>query len=122
LVTLPFAYVRPLEKVVVATHVGVLPTRASTCPAVPVEVVARRSVPLPYISAPDCILDQPVPPYTVERVEEALTRPLTAWRGPVRDPTVRVLAVSPLLKVFAPEKVLVSERSVEDANVHVEVE
>jgi hypothetical protein len=48
-VTLPAEYVRPPEKVVDATHVGVPPDMASTCPPVPFEiaetlpVVPRRS-------------------------------------------------------------------------------
>ena len=72
-----------------------------------------------------------MPPYAIERVEEAETVPLIAWRGPVSVPTVSagvksapvvlmvVVPVPPIARVFA-------ERSVDDAppkkRVSVEVE
>ena len=40
-------------------------------------------------------VESPVPPYATEIVEEAETRPLIAWSGPVREPMV-----TPPLKVF----------------------
>ena len=62
LVTLPFAYVRPEEKVVEATQVGVVPFNARTKPEVPAVVVATAPVPLPYGMLPACSAAQPVPP------------------------------------------------------------
>jgi hypothetical protein len=46
-VTLPFAYVRPPENVVVAVQVGTPFTSASVCPFVPADVVASAPVPFP---------------------------------------------------------------------------
>ena len=43
----------------------------------------------------------PVPPKKVERVEEAETTPLIAWRGPVNEPIV-----TPELNVADPPNVL----------------
>lgn len=61
--------------------------------------------------------------------EVAETTPLLAWRGPFNEPTVRVelnVAAPPKmfdpLNVWLPENVLESPRSVDDANVQVEVE
>src|SRR3989338_8223549 len=61
-VTLPPEDERPEEKVVVATHAGMPPDHARTCPPVPCVVVERALVPAPYGMAPVWILPQPVPP------------------------------------------------------------
>jgi hypothetical protein len=99
LVTAPFEYVRPVEKVVVACQVGTPETRASTCPLVPEEVVETAPVPLPRRMEFDCRAAQPVPPEVVGKIpetsavremEELDTRPAVALRKPERPPTVRL--------------------------------
>jgi hypothetical protein len=49
-VTLPFRYVRPVPNVVVDTHVGVVPFRASICPDVP--LVTADTTPVLALSNP----------------------------------------------------------------------
>src|SRR5665213_1733884 len=68
LVTLPFAYARPEEKVVEAVQVGMPLRSASTWPAVPADVVASADEPLPKRSEPAAILLQPVPPWATSMV------------------------------------------------------
>ncbi len=67
-VTLPPEYVRPEEKVVVATQVGSPLTSARVCPLVPVVVVLSAPAPFPYKSAPDWTAAQPVPPFATPRI------------------------------------------------------
>lgn len=75
LVTLPFRYVRPEEKVVEAVQVGMPFRRARTLPAVPADVVERAPLPLPYMRDPDWMLDQPVPPLLTLRVPPSVRTP-----------------------------------------------
>ena len=69
-VTLPFAYERPEEKVVVACHVGTPPTKARICPLTPADVVERALVPLPRRMEFGWIVERPVPPPATDRVPE----------------------------------------------------
>jgi hypothetical protein len=130
-VTLPFAYVRPPENVVVAVQVGTPFTSASVWPFVPAEVVASAPVPLPRRSAFAWMFDHPVPPNAAESVEVAETTPFTAWRFPLSAPMVsdgvvsapveeiEVVPVPPNAAVFAEIAVVdappLNERSVEVA-------
>ena len=57
-----------VERVDVATHDGMPPTRASTWPSVPADVVASWLVQLPRTTAPLAICDQPVPPFPTGRM------------------------------------------------------
>lgn len=70
MVTLPLAYERPLEKVVVATKVGTPLTSASTWPFVPAEVVARAPDPFPRRMVFAWMFDCPVPPFETPRIPE----------------------------------------------------
>src|SRR5437868_7061414 len=83
-----------VEREVVATHVGVPETSASTCPLVPAEVVARDPLPFPSTTAPAATLLQPVPPFATgkmpvtfdARSTSAVERtPAVALRKPVSD-------------------------------------
>jgi hypothetical protein len=59
----------------------------------------------------------PVPPYAIERVEVAETTPLFAWRGPVREPTVKppAAASAPVNVVFAYVFAIVEDAAIERA-------
>jgi len=88
LVTLPFRYVRPEEKVVVDVHVGTPFRRARMFPAVPAEVVERADEPLPYGMAPDWIADQPVPPFATFRVPPSVRVPAEVTGPPLNESPV----------------------------------
>ena len=57
--------------------------------------VEAASAPLPEEKIHPCPKEEtPVPPYTVESVEEAETTPPIAWSGPVKVPMARVVVVA----------------------------
>ena len=99
----PFATARvPVisARVEVATHVGVVPFKASTYPAVPAEVVARAPVPLPKTTAPAATFPHPVPPFATPRMpvmslvrlmSDVATTPAVALRKPVTCPNVNAV-------------------------------
>ena len=91
LVTLPAVYARPVEKVVVAAHVGTPFRYASTDPPVPAVVVASAPLPFPYGTAPAATAAHPVPPFgtgrmpvtSLVRLMRAVeTTPLAAFKKP----------------------------------------
>ena len=90
-VTFPPAYARPPEKVVLAVHVGMPLSSASTWPAVPALVVARAE-PLPYMREPAVKLVQPVPPPATESVPESVGVNVCV----LDEPTMVIPAVRPL--------------------------
>ena len=91
LVTTPAEYERPVEKVVVATHVGTPEARERICPPVPAVVVERAPEPLPRRRVFDVKAFHPVPPFETETVEVEVKADVPF---PTRMP-VRVVAPVP---------------------------
>ena len=75
MLTLPAAYIRGDEKVVVAVQVGTPETSAKTWPLVPAEVVAIAPVPFPRRRVFAVKAVRPVPPEGTPIVVEADTAP-----------------------------------------------